>query len=665
MPLPRSFAMRLAFIVALAILLRAVVAWEAREIYAAPASDAWLAGAPDAVRADHRADAPYNPYAYGYAMVMGTDMPKHVRYARQVLRGQLLAENATISPLAPLVVLPVLLLLSGGNLAVAMMLQGGIIGGGAVALTGLVGRRYLSDGGALLAALLAALYGPFALYDILPLTESTINLAALLAILLYLRLRERPGWGRAALFGLGAGLAIAAKPTLAVLPVCVLVGDAVERGPRAIRPLLPRLSLSLGVLLLVIAPFVARARLLTGEWLFLRGNTAYMVLMGNNPDANGTYVNPGPETQNRLNALRAADPDSLALQDRAALRLVLRWWWRNPLAALRLTGWKAALYLWPEDIPNNVSPVYMRQTTWLGLPVFLTPGILWPLGALGALAALSRARRAGIPLAFVLGYSVLIILTIVVGRLRLPVLPFLCMSGGSALVWLYHGGRTLDAARWRAVAVLAVLMLLAHGEGLTREIAPLLRPSGRRDPVAGGLLLRDGPWRHRFPYGVTLRGRREEGSGGDDKVQKRLLVSLPDEARPERVELWFWSDHGRNAVVDILINEHRFPVDLGPRRSNAPAGRATFLTRVPVSPAWLTAETTIRIRPRPGSWIRLMLDDGPWHGRSASATGGSPWQRPSDTETPHIYRHAHRPRGEFQVGLWFPSPGTGVPEAGQ
>lgn len=638
----------------LAFALRAGFAWQFRAAYSAPPGDRYLAGEPG-VPHDLAAVGEWNAQR-GYALKHGTDMAKYVRYARMALRGDWLAENATISPLASLAELPLLLLLGGGSLTAAMILQG-LLGAGQVCLLGLIARRYLSETAALLTALLAALYTTLIIYDALPLTECVINFCLLLAVWLFLRFREKINLSRSLGLGIALGLAVAAKPTLAVLLPAFLLGDALERGRAETRKLLRGCVPTLLAAALVVTPFVLRAKLLTGEWLFLRGNTGYMAFMGNNPSADGTYRDPEGEYA-ELYRERTAGNASLRRADAVALELAGKFWLERPGAALSLTLKKILLFLSSEEIPNNVSPAYCRQVTFLSLPVFPQAWLVFPLAALG-LATQARRRRAwALPLAAMVGCAAPIVLTVVVARLRLPAVCFALLFAAAGLEWLLRpffsarqggadarpGSASSGKTRLLAAALLAAVCLWCNREALWRDLRPLLLPGGQPLEVEGGTLYRDGPWEDRggIVYGAEL---------ADSRGYIAKEIALPDAARVDcgRAEIVAPCVLSGGGQVKITLNGEGKTVTL----PEAQRGRLTLL-RLQLPPEKLTQLNRIEIRAETGTTARFFVDDDANYGRSRYSERGEPARAARfDAVTCMYNRAAQLPEGEFRIGLFL------------
>ncbi len=607
--LPRTFRGRLWLIVGIACVIRVAFVWQVRDTLSEP---------------------------WGYALAPGTDMPKYVRYARMVLQGDLLAEDVTISPLAPLVVLPVLLVLAGGNLVGAMMWQG-VLGAAQVGLIGLIGRRYLSETGSLVAAGLAALYAPFIVHDAVPLTETTINVCFLLAWWSYLRVRETSTWGRAAGLGLSWGLAVAAKPTMAVLLPALVLGDAVERGWPSVWQLRGKLLVAVGVMGLAIAPFIWRAYRLSGEWLFVRAQTGYIVLQGNHPEANGMDRDVPREMRARFEEAVGGGPGYYRRRDALAVRWAVEYWRNEPRATLRLMARKIGLLLSGWEIPNNISQAYFNQRSFLKWPIFLGAGFLLPLAGLGLVVEWPRLRKWASVIAPVVMYAGLLVATFVTARLRLPLLPGAMLLATAGLVWLFHEGRRLDWLRMVATGAVALAMLALNQRAVARWVQPTIAATGQRERVAEGWAYRDGPWDTEAAYSAWIGTATGE-------IRKRLIVTGRDLAGIATVEVNVRCVVSGGGTILVKLNEcereMEFAADL--RGQN-------LIATLPFPGHCVRIDNQIVLRVRPGTRLRVFLDDAWSYGRSTVHEAGEDFLH--DTLGFRPPRPPHRIAGEFQVGL--------------
>ncbi len=602
---PRTFAGKLWLLALVACVIRVAFVWQVRTTLQEP---------------------------WGYALAPGTDMPKYVRYAHMVLQGNPLAEDVTISPLAPLVVLPVLLALAAGNLIGAMMWQS-VLGSVQVGLIGLIGRRYLSEAGALVAAGLAALYAPFIVHDAVPLTEPTINVCFLLTWWAYLRLRESPGGGRAVVTGGAWGLAIAAKPTMAVLLPLLVLGDWMERG----RILWRSVGLAAVLAALVIAPFIVRTRLLCGEWLFLRGNTSYMMLMGNYPGATGDYRDLPADLRRTFEAEVGTGPGKYRRRDAVAAQWVRRFWVEHPAAAGRLLWRKIGLLFAPNEIPNNISQEFYSRISFLKYPVFVGAGLLWPLAGLGLVVTWRRWRAWSTVLVPFVGYGALIVMTIVVARLRLPLMPAAMLVAAAGGVWLYNEGRRFDWARTCAVGLVGVGLILLNRATLARWLRPTVTPVGERLVTPEGWFYREEPWDLETAYSAWI-------DTPDGELIKRIWVRQEDLPRAAVVELKMRCvvEGAGRFVVELNGCAREVEYAVGLRGENSEV-------TLPFPAACLRVDNQIVFRVKPDTRLRLFLDDAWWYGRSSAQDAGEDFCHDAVNHRPARPRHVIR--GEWQVGL--------------
>jgi hypothetical protein len=162
-------------------------------------------------------------------------------------RVQPTAEHA---PLYPVALAGVHVL--GGDGPDAHRLLGALLGGGTIAIAGLLGRRLAGDRAGLLAAGIAAVYPILIATDGAMMSETLYVLLVALALLAAYRLVEQPRPGRAVLLGAVCGLAALTRGEALLLLVLLLV-------PVARRPGGGRTALVAAVsMLVVLAPWTVR-----------------------------------------------------------------------------------------------------------------------------------------------------------------------------------------------------------------------------------------------------------------------------------------------------------------------------------------------------------------------------------------------------------------------
>jgi hypothetical protein len=426
------------------------------------------------------------------------------------------------------------------------------------------------------------------------------------------------------------------------VPIICILAELIENGRTRARELVGRWAVSILVSGILVFPFILRTKYLSGEWLFLRSNTGYSVLMGNNPTASGTYSTPSGDYGRRFDEAAPPGPRGAGKRDRAALAWAARFWLDHPGDALRLTLRKVGFYVSPQEVPNNLSILYYRQISFLGWPFFLTAELLWPVAVLGLIVEWPRRRRWSLPVLFTISYSLLIISTFVVGRLRLPVVPFLMLWGAVALRWLYNEGHTLDRKRWAAVAGCIMAVLFFYRTPLERWLVPKFAPLGRPVDMENGLLFRDGDWKQhpRFPYRAKLETP-------DDQLIKEILLDPDDLAATEKAFVVIQGGYEGRGECVAHVNGHTKPL----RFDEKPEGRFQEI-RFQIPREWLEHNNRIGLQPRPGTQLFVLVDDEYWYGRSwiSGKEGVFPGNR-LDPNTCYFFRYGHLPRGELQIGI--------------
>lgn len=644
------FSRWLAAIVLLAILVRVGFVWEVRATLYEPPDDLYLRGTPG-IPHSLAAVRKWNGRR-GYALIHGMDMPKYVRYARMVLRGGILeVNNSAISPLAPLVLFPLYLLAAGNHLVGAMMWQG-IVGALQCLLIALIGRRLVGDRAALLAAFFAAVYSTFIIYDALPIRETTLNLTMLLTVYTFLRLRENPSLWRGLLWGACLGLSIAAKPTMILLVLFLPLGDIWARGKVATSGLMKFIVAGLLVAAVVVFPFIWRVHHITGEWLLVRSEGGLHFLLGNNPQADGTFRYPEGDLLARFDAAVGDAPGKYARRDRLAVEWGLRFWREQPVAAFSLFVRKVGLYLSPREIPNNISTIYYRQISFLKLPFFLTTAMLWPLVFLGICLRVGRSPAWRLVLPFIGGYSLLMISAIVTARYRLPIIPFFLLWAAAGAEWLWRQRTAImNGGRYRVVLLLVVFgLILTHWRIVSQEWIRWTQPDGFVKSTARGMLYRDGEWNSKISYGAIL-------SHPAGFIAKDIILSKK-ELSAARVAVVFRGRVSGARSLILRVNEYEMSVRLTGSPTDKRQGQMSrYVISIPAS--CLREENHLELVVGENTALSIGVDDDIWYGRSwLSERGEPPRQSRLDTLTCRYSHLAHYPRGELQIGLFLAGSGA-------
>jgi hypothetical protein len=255
-------------------------------------------------------------------------------------------------PLVPALVAPVYALF-GPRYGLALVLQA-LLGALVVPVAAALARKVARDAGrserfitaaAALTAAAVALWPPLVYFTGALLTETTASLLVTFALLHALRLRTAGGAWSA--FGLGAVLALAAlaRPTALPLAAALFAWLALA-GPRPRGVRVRDVGLAFLSFALVLAPWTARNRAVTGAWIPLTSGGGAALWDGNNPLVAGD-----PRWRGGAVSLREVEPwalefaamDELAIDRHAGAR-ARAFMAEDPARTARMAGWKLARF---------------------------------------------------------------------------------------------------------------------------------------------------------------------------------------------------------------------------------------------------------------------------------------------------------------------------------
>lgn len=321
---------------------------------------------------------------------------------------------------------------------------------------GRLGRHLEPRGGAWIAGLLAALYGPFVFYDLMVMKTF---LAAALTVASALALARSEGRRPAALLLAGAvlGLAALVRENLLLVAPFALVWIALRGRNSPRRECARAVGAYLAGLLLATAPAALHNRWAGGEWVWITSGGGEVFYIGNHAQANGQYFTP---------PFVRADPEHEHEDFRAEARRRLgrplsrgessRYWFLEglgairdrPLAWLGLEIRKALIFLNAYELPDNHNYQVLRRHSRVLRRLTFGFGLVAPLALVGL--GLAGRRRGAAPIVLTLAAAFAsTLLFFNFGRFRIPaaalMIPF-------AAATLREAGARARQGRWRSLA---------------------------------------------------------------------------------------------------------------------------------------------------------------------------------------------------------------------
>ena len=312
---------------------------------------------------------------------------------------------------------------------------------------------------ALIAAALAAAYGPFLFYDVLVLKES---LAVTMAAALLWALAS-PGTARR---WLGAGvilgiLAMLRENAVLLIPFLLLPAFRPDDG---LRGFVRRASAFVAGVALAMSPVAVHNGLAGGSWLPTGSSGGLNFYLGNNEKADGTWRPLVPGKQ--IPALERAEPQRIAEQGSGRkltpgevssfwLHRSLRWAKAHPLDFVRLQFRKLGHYFdWYEQ-PDAVDYYWVRSHS----PVYRLPLVEFStvtlLAVFGLFASRRNLRRFAPSLLFAAGWIVSTVVFFPFARYRLPLVPAILPLCALPVAATWDAWRLRAPRRFAGVAALA------------------------------------------------------------------------------------------------------------------------------------------------------------------------------------------------------------------
>ena len=353
---------------------------------------------------------------------------------------------------------------SGGALWVPPLVQL-LIGSLQPLVIFLLARRLFEERAALVAAALAAVYGPFVFYQGVLLRDWLPPLMEPIALILLLRADQRAGTIDSLAAGIWLALCALGKSLILLFLPFALIWLASRRGTDKNRwwrrPALALVGFAAGL-----SPLVVRNAMVGSPVLAFHNRTAEGFIQANAVDAQPVGLS-HPHSMQTI--LQKTDGRLSAVIAETLHGFEGRWSDFFRLQLLKLRG-----NLEPIDIPNNVSICHDRELSpvlWLTLGF----GPVAAAGLAGLLMAIRRRGPHGLVLIYIATQVAALISATVLGRYRLALAAVLMVYAGAALVGLW------DAIRRRQVRSAALrLGLLAAATAVEYVLVPI--PSLRTTP---------------------------------------------------------------------------------------------------------------------------------------------------------------------------------------
>ncbi|UCF33611.1 MAG: glycosyltransferase family 39 protein [Phycisphaerales bacterium] len=393
------------------------------------------------------------------------DQMYHDQWAQAFANGEAYVEGAYFrAPLYPWF-LGTIYWLYGTAPIVPRMVQA-ILGSLSCVLLYMIGRDAFSRRVGVLAGLSAATYWILLYFDAELLIVVLVVFLDLLLIWLLLRTGDRPKPGLWFINGLVLGVSAIARPNILLFAPAVLIW-LIAMHRRSLRRLLGYgLCFTSGCFLPVL-PITVRNYVAEKDFVLISSQSGVNFYIGNNPESDGmSAYTPGLPLGWWEGYYAQIEEASKALGGKPKPSEVSRYYWNrgwsfyreHPRQALSLLGRKLA-YFWSRwEHPNNLDFHFITHM-YTPMVRYLPHGfwIVAPLGFLGLLLSMGKAKRLFPLWGFVIVYTITVVTFFVNARYRVPVAAVLILLGSYAVFW------TVDAirlSRWPRICGAVLVLLL-------------------------------------------------------------------------------------------------------------------------------------------------------------------------------------------------------------
>jgi len=400
---------------------------------------------------------------------LASDARGYDEWARRIAAGDWMGREVFYqAPLYPYF-LAVLQVLFGHNLWAIRVVQM-ILGALSCVLIYQAGMAFFSRRAGIAAGLILALYAPAIFSDAL-IQKSILDLFFIAILLFFLgRTRQTPHWLYWAIIGSVLACLGLSRENALVWAVVVPIWIWLFFSERSSRTRLAWIAVFFAGLMLVLLPVGLRNYRVGGEFTLTTSQFGPNFFIGNNPKAEGVYLPLRPGRGDPLFERQdATELAQQALQRRLSPGAVSGYWLgqafeyirTQPFDWLWLMGRKWLLVWNVREIEDaDDFYLYQRWSRWLSILAWASHfGVLAPLAAVGFLLTWRQWRGLSLLYLLLATMAFSVVLFVVSGRYRLPMIPLLTLFAGTGLV------ETIALCRERRVrhglACVAILSLSA------------------------------------------------------------------------------------------------------------------------------------------------------------------------------------------------------------
>jgi tetratricopeptide (TPR) repeat protein len=331
-----------------------------------------------------------------------------------------------------------------------------LVGSFSCVLVYLLAKKLFNRKVAIVSGLIAASYGMLWYFEDELLLDSFLVFFDLLLILSLLRARNHPQLSQWFVSGIILGISAITRPNiLFFIPFVWLWIFLVFKKDRQFKRIVTFWGSFLVGIILIVSPITLRNLLAGGDLVMIASQGGINFYIGNNKNSDGmSAIFYKQDWQYRdfqqmaeKEANRVLKPSEISnFYYRKGIDFLLK----SPSAASQLLVKKLYLFWTRFEISDNQDIYFFRRYSWLIRTLPLGFWFIGPLGLGGMILSLftlgrsvksssdqmrDQNNKVSLPILFVFSYMITVVMFFVTARFRLPVLSFLIIFSGFALVW--------------------------------------------------------------------------------------------------------------------------------------------------------------------------------------------------------------------------------------
>lgn len=332
---------------------------------------------------------------------------------------------------------------SNCSVVVALVVQA-VLGAVNCVLTFFLGRRVFNRRVGIAAAIFVAFYGPLIFHEMDLIAVVWVVFWSLVLILLFLKIARSRNLLWFFLLGVCSALSIITRPNfiLFIIAGLIWVGVVLYKARAGLFFSVGCFLLTAFGFIVIVLPVATQNYRLTGHFSILPASGGVNFYIGNNPDFEAAEIRVGTTWEHIVNMPKKHGiTGETWQQQRFFYDKVREFIISDPIGFLKRLANKALQFVSSREIPGDVDIYLFRQ--WSELLKFLVwkaDGFGFPFGLLLPLAVIGLVyNRRSIPMPvilFVITYPLLIILTHVKTRYRVPMVPVLSILAVSGCAYL-------------------------------------------------------------------------------------------------------------------------------------------------------------------------------------------------------------------------------------